>query len=66
MYKAAHEKIRQDPSPAKHEPREVAAKPKRWNRKKITLSQRKAHVKQRKEAFLRQHGGNDDKEEEEE
>lgn len=53
IYKAAHQKIREDPTHAKKEPSSEMVT-KRWNRVKMTLSQRKARVKQKKEAFLKQ------------
>ncbi|KAK6641356.1 60S ribosomal protein L5 [Polyplax serrata] len=51
MYKKAHEAIRADPSPApKKQPK--AGKPKRWNKKKLTLASRKDRIAQKKKAFL--------------
>ncbi|CAI8039135.1 60S ribosomal protein L5 [Geodia barretti] len=52
MYKDAHAKIREDPSFTKKAPREDIKK-KRWNRKKLTLKQRRDRVRQKKEAYLR-------------
>ena len=57
MYKKAHEAIRQDPSMKKSE-KEVT--PKRWNRKKMSLAQRKDRVRQKKAAVLRANGEGDD------
>jgi len=51
MYKKAHAAIREDPVPQPKEKKEV--KTKRWNRKKLSLAQRRDRVKQKKESFLR-------------
>ncbi|XP_071489045.1 large ribosomal subunit protein uL18-like [Diadema antillarum] len=51
MYKNAHAAIRADPV-AKSKP-ERTVTPKRWNRAKLTLAQRKDRVKQKKASFLR-------------
>jgi large subunit ribosomal protein L5e len=53
MYKSAHEKIRADPTFTKKE-RKPLENQKRWNRRKLTLAQRRAIVKQKKDAFLNQ------------
>lgn len=55
MYKKAHAAIRADPE---HKPRQAKARPegqkqKRWNRTKLSRSQRKDRVRQKKETFLR-------------
>lgn len=55
MYKKAHAAIRADPE---HKPRQAKARPegqkqKRWTRAKMSRSQRKDRVRQKKEAFLR-------------
>jgi len=51
MYKKAHAAIREDPVTQPKEKKEV--KVKRWNRKKLSLAQRKDRVKQKKASFLR-------------
>jgi len=51
MYKAAHEAIRADPSPAVNDKK--AFKGKRYNRKRLTKAQRDATVAQKKAAFLK-------------
>jgi len=52
MYKNAHAGIRADPSLAKKE--DKAQKPqKRWNRAKLTLSERKNRVAQKKASFMK-------------
>lgn len=61
VYKKAHEAIRADPShvpvkkdkPAKAEG-EKAKQQKRWNRKKLSLKERKARIAQKKKAILKQ------------
>jgi large subunit ribosomal protein L5e len=54
MYKKAHAAIRQNPQrlPKKERPAD-AKKPKRFNRKKLSLEQRKDRVKQKKETYLK-------------
>lgn len=53
MYKKAHEAIRADPSPApKKTEKRKGVKPKRWNKKKLTLASRKDRIAQKKKAFL--------------
>lgn len=54
IYKNAHKAIRADPSPAPKKPVEAKTdkKPKRWNKKKLTLAARKDRVAQKKKAFL--------------
>ncbi|XP_039270439.1 large ribosomal subunit protein uL18 [Styela clava] len=51
MYTKAHAAIREDPTPKKKT--DFAGKTKRWNRKKMTFSQRRDRVKQKKASFLR-------------
>ncbi|XP_067661851.1 large ribosomal subunit protein uL18-like [Haliotis asinina] len=51
MYRKAHAAIRADPSPKAKVQKKVTKK--RWNKAKITLAQRKARVKQKKEAFIK-------------
>jgi large subunit ribosomal protein L5e len=51
MYKKAHAAIRADPAQQTKAKKEV--KPKRWNRAKLSLQQRKDRVKQKKAAFLK-------------
>jgi large subunit ribosomal protein L5e len=55
MYKKAHLEIKKDPE---HKPRAKATRPeghkqKRWTRSKLSRSQRKDRVKQKKESFLK-------------
>jgi len=67
MYKKAHAAIRENPVrlPKKEKPKD-AKKPKRFNRKKLSLEQRKDRVKQKKASFLKKKaeeagaGGDDD------
>ncbi|KAG7513730.1 60S ribosomal protein L5 [Solea senegalensis] len=51
MYKKAHATIRENPVHEKKPPKEV--KKKRWNRAKLSLTQRKDRVAQKKASFLR-------------
>jgi len=57
MYKKCHAAIRENPEHPTAAKKEV--KTKRWNRKKLSLAQRKDRVKQKKETFLKklQEGG---------
>jgi len=52
LYEKVHAAIRADPAPVKKEPKakEEGKKPKRWNRKKKSLAERRARIKQKKEA----------------
>lgn len=52
IYKKAHEAIRADPT---RKPKERSKPPvkKRWNRKKLSLSERKNRVDQKKDSFLK-------------
>ena len=59
MYRNAHAKIREDPVMQK-KPRKEPAEKKRFTRAKMSLKQRKARVEQRKAAFLRKMGEEDD------
>lgn len=52
VYTKAHAAIRADPA-AKPSDKKAPAKPKRWNRKKLSKAQREDRVKQRKASFLR-------------
>ncbi|XP_014213865.1 60S ribosomal protein L5 [Copidosoma floridanum] len=52
MYKKAHELIRANPDPEKKEKKEPVKK-KRWNRAKLSLSERKNRVEQKKAHFLK-------------
>jgi large subunit ribosomal protein L5e len=52
MYKKAHELIRANPDAVKAEKKEPTKK-KRWNRAKLSLSERKNRVEQKKAAFLK-------------
>jgi len=52
IYKAAHSKIRDDPS---HKPTEKTAsdgKPKKWRKERLNLKQRRDRIRQKKEAYL--------------
>jgi len=54
MYKKAHAAIRENPVRlAKKEPLKDAKKPKRFNRKKLSLKQREDRVKQKKATYLK-------------
>ena len=54
MYKKAHAEIRKDPEAKKTgKPKPEGYKQKRWNKKSLTLKQRKDKVKQKKESFLK-------------
>jgi len=52
-YKKCHAAIREDPAARAKVQKEVSGKPKRWNRKKLSLKQRMDRVKQKKESFKR-------------
>jgi len=52
MYRNAHAAVRADPSHQKKPARDI--KPKRWNRAKMSLAQKKDRVRQKKEAYLKQ------------
>jgi len=52
MYKKAHAAIRADPEAKPSAKKEPAVK-KRWNRVKLSKSQRMARVAQKKEAYLK-------------
>lgn len=61
VYKKAHDAIRADPThvPEKKEKPEKPAgekprKPKRWNKKKLSLKERKARIAQKKKSILKQ------------
>lgn len=51
IYKNAHAAIRSNPEQEKKE-KAPPAKPKRWNRRKLTLAERKDRVAQKKKSFL--------------
>ena len=54
IYKKAHENIRADPShKKKEEAKKDAGKKKRWNKRKLTLAERKNRIKQKKESFIK-------------
>lgn len=53
IYKKAHEAIRADPSHKKKESKKDPAKQKRWNKRKLTLPERKNRIKQKKESFIK-------------
>lgn len=53
IYKNAHAAIRANPEPEKKaEKAPFTGKPKRWNRRKLTLAERKDRVAQKKKSFL--------------
>ncbi|XP_070531626.1 large ribosomal subunit protein uL18-like [Ptychodera flava] len=52
VYKKAHAAIREDPT-QKDKPTRSEMKVKRWNRKKMSLAQRKDSVRQKKASYLR-------------
>jgi large subunit ribosomal protein L5e len=59
MYKAAHAAIREDPSHKPVPARDIT--PKRWNRAKMSLAQKRDRVRQKKAAVMRrQEDGEDD------
>jgi len=58
MYKKGHAAIRSDPEQKSRGPREI--KVKRWNRAKMTKSQREDRVKQIKASFMKKLEGEDD------
>lgn len=53
IYKNAHAAIRADPSPQKKPEKAPPATKKRWNRRKLTLAERKDRVKQKKASFIK-------------
>jgi len=53
MYKKAHSAIRENPEHDVKPKEKPDGKPKRWNRSKMSLQQRKDRVKQRKAAYLK-------------
>lgn len=53
MYKKAHAAIREDPEHRAKPKKEGAPKPKRYNRTKLSLKQRKDRVRQKKAMFLK-------------
>ncbi|CAG5041922.1 unnamed protein product [Parnassius apollo] len=53
IYKKAHEAIRADPSHKKKEPKKEIVKQKRWNKRKLTLAERKNRIKQKKESYIK-------------
>jgi len=57
MYKKCHASIRGDPEAKSKATREVTRK--RWNRKKLSIEQRKDRVRQKKESFLRANNQDD-------
>nr|CAB3513846.1 unnamed protein product [Spodoptera littoralis] len=52
-YKKAHELIRADPSHKKKEVKKDAGKQKRWNKRKLTLAERKNRIKQKKASYIK-------------
>lgn len=63
LYKKAHAAIRKDPEAKPAQKKEVT--PKRHNRKKMSLQQRKARVAQKKAYFLKQQGADEEEEDDE-
>ncbi|XP_002130156.2 large ribosomal subunit protein uL18 [Ciona intestinalis] len=57
MYKKAHASIREDPTPKAKVEKQVPKK--RWNRAKLTKSQREDRVRQKKASYLRAIGAGD-------
>jgi len=53
MYKKCHASIREDPAQKPAAKKDTKTKPKRWNRKKLSLAQKMDRVKQKKASFLR-------------
>lgn len=53
MYKKAHSSIRENPEHEKAAEKPREGKPKRWNRAKLSMQQRKDRVKQKKAIFLK-------------
>jgi len=53
MYKKAHAAIRENPEHEAKPKEKTDAKPKRWNRSKMSLQQHKDRVKQKKAAYLK-------------
>lgn len=53
IYKKAHEAIRADPSHKKKELKKDSVKQKRWNKRKLTLAERKNRIKQKKASFIK-------------
>ncbi|CAK1599530.1 unnamed protein product [Parnassius mnemosyne] len=53
IYKKAHEAIRADPSHKKKEAKKEIVKQKRWNKRKLTLAERKNRIKQKKESYIK-------------
>lgn len=53
IYKKAHEAIRSDPTHKKKEVKKDPAKQKRWNKRKLTLAERKNRIKQKKESYIK-------------
>lgn len=52
LYKNAHAAIRADPSPQKKPEKAPPAAKKRWNRRKLTLAERKDRIKQKKASYI--------------
>jgi len=53
MYANAHKAIRANPEHKKRESKPKPEKQKRWNRKKITNSQRKDRIRQKLDSFAK-------------
>jgi large subunit ribosomal protein L5e len=51
IYKKAHEAIRADPAPIKKQRDTSGTVKKRWNRAKLSLSERKNRIAQKKESW---------------
>lgn len=56
LYKKAHAAIRADPSKKPAKERKEAGKKKRWNRKKLSLAEKKNRVQQKKKSTLQKLG----------
>lgn len=52
IYKNAHAAIRANPELEKKPEKTSPGKPKRWNRRKLTLAERKDRIAQKKKSFL--------------
>ncbi|XP_063392829.1 large ribosomal subunit protein uL18 [Cydia fagiglandana] len=53
IYQKAHEAIRADPSHKKKDSKKDPAKQKRWNKRKLTVAERKNRIKQKKDSFIK-------------
>jgi len=53
LYQKAHAAIRADPALKKKDSKKDPAKQKRWNKRKLTLAERKNRIKQKKASFIK-------------